>query len=101
MSGLCMNKAISSKVKVEIYSTALCPYCLRAISLLESKAVEYIEYNVDRDPGLRDEMERRSQRTSVPQIFISDRHIGGFDDMYDLEVEKKLDEILGLGLGLD
>jgi glutaredoxin 3 len=90
------NSNISKSVKVEIYSTEYCPYCTRARMLLESKGVSYIEFRVDQDIALRNEMERRSNRTSVPQIFIENRHIGGFDDLAELEFGEELDAILGL-----
>jgi glutaredoxin 3 len=91
-----MNNPATQAVKVEVYSTALCPYCSRARHLLEKKGVEFVEYRVDKDPGLRSEMEQRSQRTSVPQIFIGGRHIGGFDDMAELDIDGELDALLGL-----
>lgn len=81
--------------KVEIYSTGSCPYCLRARQLLERKGVQYIEYRVDLQPELRAEMERRARGgSSVPQIFIDDRHIGGCDDMHALDAEGRLDPLL-------
>ena len=81
---------------VEIYSTEFCPYCTRARMLLEKKGVTYTEFRVDQDIRLRREMEHRSQRTSVPQIFIGDKHIGGFDDLAELEYVEALDIILGI-----
>lgn len=84
--------------KVEIYSTQTCPYCVRARNLLSKKGVEYIEYRVDLQPDLRGEMSQRSAGgTSVPQIFIDGRHIGGCDDMFELDFEGELDKLLGLG----
>lgn len=83
--------------KVEVYSTGSCPYCVRARKLLEKKGVQYIEFRVDEKPELRGEMEQRSGRTSVPQIFIDDRHIGGFDDISELDFAGELDGLLGLG----
>lgn len=83
-------------VKVEIYSTGLCPYCTRARMLLDKKGVSYTEYRIDEQRGLREEMIARSQRTSVPQIFINDRHIGGFDDLAELDMDDELDPLLGL-----
>ena len=81
--------------KVEIYSTGSCPYCVRARQLLERKGVQYIEYRVDLQPELRAEMERRAHDgSSVPQIFIDDRHIGGCDDMHALDAEGRLDPLL-------
>jgi len=64
--------------------------------LLDKKGVSYTEFRVDRDICLRREMEQRSQRTSVPQIFIGDKHIGGFDDLAELEYVEKLDSLLGI-----
>ena len=86
----------ANTVKIEMYSTRLCPYCMRARTLLEKKGVPYIEFRVDKEPGLRAEMEERSKRSSVPQIFIDDKHIGGFDDLAELDVDEELDTILGL-----
>jgi len=82
---------------VEIYTTATCPFCVRARSLLERKGVGFTEYHVDDEPQLRPRMEERaSGRTSVPQIFIDDVHVGGFDDLSELDIDGKLDEMLGL-----
>ena len=64
--------------------------------LLDSKGVPYTEIRVDRDMDLRNEMEQRSNRTSVPQIFIGNKHIGGFDDLAELEFGAELDQMLGL-----
>lgn len=83
--------------RVEIYSTKYCPYCTRAKVLLDSKGVSYVEFRVDRDIKLRQEMEARSRRKSVPQIFVGDKHIGGFDELARLEIGNELDHILGLG----
>jgi len=74
----------------------MCSYCSRARYLLQKKGVQFIEYPVDTDYTLRQEMERRSHRTSVPQIFIDNRHIGGFDDMVELDLDGELDTLLGL-----
>jgi len=83
-------------VKINIYSTLFCPYCTRAKMLLDQKGVEYNEIRVDMDPERRKEMIDLSGRTSVPQIFIDDDHIGGCDDLYYLEAQGGLDEKLGL-----
>lgn len=91
-----MNNPATHAVKVEVYSTAMCPYCSRARHLLEKKGVPFTEYRVDKNPDLRAEMEQRSHRSSVPQIFIGNRHIGGFDDMAELDIDGELDELLGL-----
>ena len=82
--------------RVEIYSTKYCPYCTRARMLLDSKGISYTEFRVDRDVKLRQEMEMRSRRKSVPQIFVGDQHIGGFDELARLEIGDELDHILGL-----
>ncbi len=80
--------------KVEIYLTPYCPYCSRAAMLLQRKGVVFSELRVDIDPPLRQKMEELSGRTSVPQIFINDLHVGGCDDLYALEAEGKLDDYL-------
>ena len=83
--------------KVEVYCTELCPFCTRAKSLLDRKGVAYETIPVDKQPERRPEMESRAGgRTSVPQIFIDDEHIGGFDDMAELDVMGELNEKLGL-----
>ncbi|MCP5151025.1 MAG: glutaredoxin 3 [Ectothiorhodospiraceae bacterium] len=83
--------------KVEVYSSAFCPYCVAAKRLLASKGVEYEHHAVDGDPALRREMETRSGRRTVPQIFIDGVHVGGFDDLAALDAERRLDPMLGLG----
>ena len=82
--------------KVEVFCTPYCPYCIRAKKLLESKNVEYEEIRVDLDSVRHQEMIDRSQRTSVPQIFIDDYHVGGCDDLFALEADGDLDPRLGL-----
>jgi len=77
-----------------MYTTRFCPYCIRARQLLESKKVKFREIAIDREPGLRMEMEEKSQRYTVPQIWIGDEHIGGCDELYDLERQQKLDTML-------
>ena len=80
---------------VVMYSTGFCPYCVRARMLLERKGVIYTDIRVDLEPALRAEMiQRSSGRTSVPQIFIDDFHVGGCDDMYALEQQGRLDPLL-------
>lgn len=81
---------------VKVYSGRLCTYCNAAKRLLESKGVEYEEINVDEDPAIREEMEKLSQRSTIPQIFIGDTHVGGFDDLAELNSEGKLNSMLGL-----
>lgn len=82
--------------KIDIYSTLFCPYCIRAKKLLDEKGVEYNEIRVDVDTARRKEMMDLSGRTSVPQIFINDEHIGGCDDLYHLDGQGGLDAKLGL-----
>ena len=91
-----MTNSVISTVKVEMYSTALCPYCARARMLFDKKGVKYTEYRIDNEAGLREEMINRSKRTSVPQIFIDDKHVGGFDDLAELDVDNELDGLLQL-----
>ena len=80
--------------KVQIYSTDWCPYCSAAKSLLDSKGVPYEEIDVT-EPSLRIAMvERANGRRTVPQIFIGDRHIGGYDDLSTLERRGQLDPLL-------
>ncbi len=79
---------------VVMYSTGFCPYCVRARMLLDRKRVIYTDIRVDLEPELRAEMIQRSGRTSVPQIFIDDFHVGGCDDMYALEQQGRLDPLL-------
>lgn len=81
-------------MSVVMYTTRFCPYCIRARQLLESKKVKFREIAIDREPGLRMEMVEKSQRHTVPQIWIGDEHIGGCDELYDLERQQKLDTML-------
>lgn len=90
------NSNNGKNIKVEVYSTEFCPYCTRARMLLDSKGVDYVEFRVDRDKKLRLEMEQRSNRTSVPQIFIGEKHIGGFTELAELDYIEKLDPMLGI-----
>lgn len=81
--------------KVEIYTWSRCPFCIRAKGLLDRKGVEYNEYCIDGDEDARDKMrERANGRSSLPQIFINDRHVGGCDDLYALEKQGELDNLL-------
>lgn len=81
--------------KVEIYSKAMCPYCDRAKQLLSSKSVAYTEIRVDQHPEQFDVMMKRAEgRRTFPQIFINDKPIGGFDDLWALEQAGQLDALL-------
>jgi glutaredoxin 3 len=85
----------SMTVKVEIYSSPFCGYCARAKGLLSRKGVDYVDLDVTADSSLRGVMIARSGgRTSVPQIFIGDRHIGGCDDLHALDAAGGLDPLL-------
>ena len=80
---------------VKMYTTAVCPYCIRAKQLLKLKGVEQIEeIRVDTDPAARQHMMDITGRRTVPQIFIGDSHVGGCDDLYALERAGKLDALL-------
>lgn len=81
--------------EILIYTTNICPYCVMAKRLLDKKGASYTEINVDTQTGLREEMMRKTKRRTVPQIYIGDLHVGGFDDLYALEQQKKLDTLLG------
>jgi glutaredoxin 3 len=82
--------------KVLMYTSAYCPYCVNAERLLSSKGVEEIEkIQVDIAPDLKNAMIERTGRRTVPQIYIGDRHIGGFDDLRALDLAGDLDQLLG------
>jgi len=80
--------------EVTIYTTRWCPYCIRAKSLLNSKGQSFAEIRVDGNAAARREMASRAGRTSVPQIWIGDTHIGGCDELYGLERAGRLDPLL-------
>jgi len=79
---------------VVMYSTPYCPYCMAARFLLKNKGVEYEEINVATDAERRAEMEQRSGRYTVPQIFVGEIHVGGYDDLNALETAGKFDDLL-------
>jgi glutaredoxin 3 len=82
-------------LKVEIYTWSRCPFCIRAKALLDQKEIEYIEYCIDGDEGARAAMAQRARgRRTLPQIFINDQFIGGCDNLYALERQGKLDQLL-------
>lgn len=86
-----------SSTGILMYSTAFCPYCVRAKSLLERKGLAFREIRVDENPAERDIMLTRAQgRRSVPQIFIGDRHVGGFEELYALDKSGELDTLASL-----
>lgn len=81
--------------KVEIYTWSTCPYCRRAKELLNSKGVDYEEYDITGDEAARAKMvERTGGPKSVPQIFIDNKHVGGCDDIHALDDQGKLDTLL-------
>lgn len=80
--------------KITIYTTPICPYCARAKALLKKKGAAFDEIDVFMDADARQEMEDKSRRRTVPQIFVGDTHVGGCDDLYALESEGKLDPLL-------
>lgn len=81
--------------KIELYTTPICPYCVAAKALLKRKGVAFTEINVMGDAEKRQEMIARSGgRMTVPQIFINSTHVGGCDDLHDLDSEGKLDPLL-------
>ena len=83
-----------SNPSVQIYTSANCSFCNWAKKLLARKRAEYQEFRVDTDDARREEMVRRAKRTSVPQIFIGDYHVGGYQEMVELDQEGKLDKLL-------
>ena len=79
---------------ITIYSTAICPYCVAAKNFLKSKGLGWNEIRIDADQAARETMLARAKRTSVPQIFIGDTHVGGYDDMMALHRAGKLEPLL-------
>ncbi|WP_205754810.1 glutaredoxin 3 [Azoarcus sp. DD4] len=87
---------MSTNSPIRMYATAVCPYCVRAEQLLRRKGVAEIEkIRIDLDPARRDEMMNLTGRRTVPQIFIGDYHVGGCDDLYELDRSGGLDPLLG------
>lgn len=82
--------------EIDMYCTSTCPYCMRAEKLLKSKGVKINKINVENNQGKLKEMLKRSKRNTVPQIFIDDKHIGGFDDLSELDIMDELDPLLGI-----
>ncbi len=86
--------------KIEIYTKSYCPYCVRAKALLDAKGLSYQEYEVSTDRARLQEMVERSNRRTVPQVFLNNQHIGGSDDLAVAESSGLLDELLGLQLDI-
>jgi glutaredoxin 3 len=80
--------------EIIVYSTLICPYCNAAKNLLNSLGLSYEEVRIDLDPAQRQLMMQKSGRTSVPQIFINDHHVGGFDDLYAQHQAGRLQDLL-------
>lgn len=80
--------------RVVMYCTEVCPYCQRAEKLLRRKGVKPVKVRVDGNRANLKEMIKRSRRKTVPQIFIGNRHIGGFDDLSELDMAGELDDLL-------
>ena len=88
----------STKPPITMYSTAVCPYCIQAERLLASKGIRDItKIRIDTDPARREEMMTRTGRRTVPQIYIGDHHVGGYDDLAALDRSGKLAELLAGG----
>lgn len=85
---------MSAAADVVLYTTSWCPYCTRARALFTAKGVTFTDIDIEATPGARQQMQARSGRTSVPQIFVGDRHLGGFDDTKALDDQGLLDPIL-------
>lgn len=82
--------------KVVIYTTPICPYCIRVKALLRYKHVDFEEIDVSRDALLQDEVRQRSGRRTVPQIFIDEKSVGGYDELRELDAAGELDPLLGI-----
>jgi glutaredoxin 3 len=85
---------MSADTPVVMYATNRCGYCARARRLLEGKGITWTEIDVDTVAGSRAEMQQRSGRNTVPQIFVGERHLGGFDDINALDGRGELDPLL-------
>ena len=83
--------------RVEVYTTPVCPYCVRAKRLLQARGISYEEIDVAADPELRDDVIRRSGRRTVPQIFIDGEPIGGFDELAQLDASGELGRRTAVG----
>ncbi|HXA34755.1 MAG TPA: glutaredoxin 3 [Steroidobacteraceae bacterium] len=83
-----------SQPEVTLYTSDWCPYCRRARDLLMQKNLVFNEVNVEDEPKFREEMIARSNRRTVPQIFIGDKHVGGCDDLFELDRSGELDRLI-------
>ena len=87
----------ATKPEIILYTTAICPYCVAAKNFLKSKGLAWKEVRIDQDPAEREKMVAMAKRTSVPQIFIGDTHVGGYDDMMALHRAGKLEPLFAAG----
>lgn len=88
---------MANSPEIVLYTKAFCGYCGAARALLREKGATWREIDIGNDDAARDEMIRRSGRRTVPQIFIGERHVGGFDDLAALDQRGQLDALLGIG----
>ena len=89
--------SIPPSPEIVMYTTAVCPYCVAAKNFLKSKGQQWTEVRIDLDPTERDRMIARAKRTSVPQIFVGDVHVGGYDDMIAMHRQGKFEPLLAGG----
>lgn len=92
-----MSEPIPQAQPITMYTTAICPYCVAAKNFLKSKGLAWSEVRVDTDPAERERMVAKSGRTSVPQIFVGDTHVGGFDDMMAMHRDGKFAPLVSGG----
>ena len=85
---------MSNPTKIVIYASETCPYCTAARMLLKKEGLAYDDILITKDASFREEMERRSGRHTVPQIFFAETHIGGFDELYALQQSGELERVL-------
>ena len=85
---------MSQQPEITVYTSAICAYCVATKNFLKSKGLSWNEVRIDTDPGQREKMLALARRTSVPQIFIGDTHVGGYDDMIALHRAGKLEPLL-------
>lgn len=83
-----------ARAAITLYTSAICPYCVAAKNFLKSKGMDWTEVRIDRDPEARARMLERARRTSVPQIFVGDTHVGGYDDMIALHREGRFEALV-------
>ena len=84
----------TSAPTITLYSSAICPYCVAAKNFLKSKGLDWTEVRIDTDPVEREKMLAKARRTSVPQIFVGDTHVGGYDDMMALHRAGKFEPLV-------